>query len=88
MQPEDESSHARGREKVMTECQQKIKELREATGMNRRQFCEEFEIPYRTVTEWERGTRNAPKYVLKFMEYYIQTEKLKKEQASSEQNED
>lgn len=56
----------------MTECQQKIKELREITGMNRRQFCEAFEIPYRTVTEWERGTRNAPKYVLKFMEYYIQ----------------
>ena len=51
----------------MTECQQIIKELRKATGMNRRQFCEEFEIPYRTVTEWERGTRNAPKYVLKFM---------------------
>ena len=45
----------------MTECQQKIKELREITGMNRRQFCEAFEIPYRTVTEWERGTRNAPK---------------------------
>ena len=36
----------------MTECQQKIKELREITGMNRRQFCEAFEIPYRTVTEW------------------------------------
>ena len=29
----------------MTECQQKIKELREITGMNRRQFCEAFEIP-------------------------------------------
>ncbi len=63
----------------MTECQQIIKELRKATGMNRRQFCEEFEIPYRTVTEWERGTRNASKYVLKFMEYYIQNEKVKKE---------
>lgn len=63
----------------MTECQQKIKELREITGMNRRQFCEAFEIPYRTVTEWERGTRNVPKYVLKFMEYYIQNEKVKKE---------
>ena len=37
----------------MTECQQKIKELREITGMNRRQFCEAFEIPYRTV-----GARN------------------------------
>ena len=64
----------------MTECQERIKELREATGMNRKQFCETFEIPYRTVTEWERGTRNAPKYVLKFLEYYIRTEKLKKEQ--------
>ena len=61
----------------MTECQQKIKELREITGMNRRQFCEAFEIPYRTVTEWERGTRTAPKYVLKFMEYYIQNEERK-----------
>lgn len=24
---------------IMTECQQIIKELRKATGMNRRQFC-------------------------------------------------
>ena len=63
----------------MTECQQKIKELREITGMKRRQNSEEFQNHYRTVTEWERGTRNAPKYVLKFMEYYIQNEKVKKE---------
>ena len=34
-----------------------IKELRESTGMNRKEFCEYFEIPYRIVTEWERGTR-------------------------------
>ena len=61
------------------ELAEKLVELRKSTGMNRRQFCEEFEIPYRTVTEWERGTRNAPKYVLKFMEYYIQNEKVKKE---------
>ena len=32
----------------------KIKELRESTGMNRREFCEYFDIPYRIVTEWER----------------------------------
>ena len=36
--------------------QNEIKKLREQTGMNRKQFCEYFEIPYRTVTEWERGT--------------------------------
>ena len=48
-------------------------------GSAQKKLLEEFEIPYRTVTEWERGTRNAPKYVLKFMEYYIQNEKVKKE---------
>ena len=31
-----------------------IKELRESTGMNRKEFCEYFEIPYRIVTEWEQ----------------------------------
>ena len=59
----------------MTECQQKIKELREITGMNRRQFCEAFEIPYRTVTEWERGTRNEPKYVLKLWSIILRMKK-------------
>ena len=37
------------------EIKDKIKELRESTGMNRKEFCKYFEIPYRTVTEWERG---------------------------------
>ena len=32
------------------ECSKKIKELRESTGMNRKEFCEYFQIPYRTVT--------------------------------------
>ena len=62
---------------VFTECQKKMKELREETGMNRKEFCEQFDIPYRTVTEWERGNRNAPGYVLRFMEYYIAMEKVK-----------
>lgn len=56
-------------------CQNRIKELRELTGLNRKEFCEKFEIPYRTVTEWELGHRNAPPYVLRFLEYYIRTEK-------------
>ena len=36
----------------LTECQIEIKKLRELTGMNRKEFCECFDIPYRTVTEW------------------------------------
>ena len=51
--------------------QNEIKKLREQTGMNRKQFCEYFEIPYRTVTEWERGTRKMPAYVLRLLIYRV-----------------
>ncbi len=54
----------------------KIKELRELTGMKRTAFCKYFNIPYRTVTDWERGERQAPDYVLRLLEYYIRMEKL------------
>lgn len=57
----------------------KIKELRENTGMNRKEFCNYFHIPYRTVTEWERDNRHAPEYVVRLLEYYIRMEKLNRE---------
>ena len=53
-----------------------IKELRESTGMNRKEFCEYFEIPYRTVTEWERGTRKMPDYVLRLLAYRVRMDNL------------
>lgn len=56
----------------------KIKELRENTGMNRKEFCDYFQIPYRTVTEWERDNRHAPEYVVRLLEYYIRMENLVK----------
>ena len=58
-----------------TDSQQVLKQLRQQMGMNRREFCDTFDIPYRTVTEWERGNRNAPGYVLRFLEYYIRIQK-------------
>ena len=58
------------------DCKTKIKELRESVGMNRKDFCNYFQIPYRTVTEWELGNRHAPEYVLRLLEYYIQNEGL------------
>lgn len=62
----------------------KIKELRESTGMNRKEFCEYFDIPYRTVTEWERDNRHAPEYVLRLLEYYIRMENLVKVKEAGE----
>ena len=61
------------------DCSKKIIELRESMGLNRKEFCEHFGIPYRTVTEWERDNRHAPEYVLRLLEYYIRMEKLIKE---------
>ena len=70
--------------KQLTECQIEIKKLRESTGMNRKEFCECFNIPYRTVTEWERGTRNAPEYVLRLLAYYIRMENMVKEKGEND----
>ena len=66
------------------DCKTKIKELREMTGMNRKDFCNFFNIPYRTVTEWELDNRHAPKYVLRLLEYYIRNEGLIKSPAEQE----
>ena len=53
-----------------------IKELREKMKMNRREFCEYYGIPYRTVTDWEAGKRSMPDYVLRLLKYRAETEKL------------
>ena len=58
------------------EARDKLKKLRESTGMNRKEFCEYFEIPYMTVTDWELGNRRVPQYLLRLMEYKVQMEKL------------
>ncbi|MBP3475416.1 MAG: transcriptional regulator [Lachnospiraceae bacterium] len=54
-------------------------ELRKNTGMNRREFCEYFEIPYRTVTDWELGHRKMPDYLLRLITYKAKMENLTKE---------
>lgn len=54
-----------------------FKELRERSGMTRGQFAEYFEIPYRTVQNWELGLRECPEYLLKLMEYKLENEGTK-----------
>lgn len=58
------------------EIKDKVRTLRESTGMNRKEFCEYFGIPYRTMTEWELGHRKLPGYVLRVMAYQIKMEQL------------
>lgn len=52
-----------------------FKELRERSGMNMTKFAEYFGIPYRTVQNWELGSRKCPDYLLELMEYKLRNEK-------------
>lgn len=58
------------------EQRQRLKNLRESTGMTRKEFCEYFGIPYRTMTDWELGNRKMPEYLLRLMAYKIKMEHL------------
>jgi DNA-binding transcriptional regulator YiaG len=58
------------------EAKEELKKLRESTGMNRKEFCEYFEIPYMTETDWELGKRRVPQYLLRLMEYKVRIEQL------------
>ena len=66
---------------------EEIKKLRESTGMNRKEFCEHFQIPYRTMTEWERDGRHAPDYVIRLLAYYIRMENMVKNADHNENEE-
>ena len=70
------------------EAREELRKLRESTGMNRKQFCEYFEIPYMTETDWELGNRRVPPYLLRLMAYKIQMEKWadKKRENDKEDN--
>ena len=53
-----------------------IKQLRQAAGMTRQQFCDYFGIPYRTLQDWELGNRKCPEYLLELMKYKLEKEGL------------
>lgn len=58
-----------------------FKELRISSGMSRSQFAKYFEIPYRSVQNWELDrespeSRVCPDYLLKLMEYKLEKEGL------------
>ena len=60
----------------MMDSQDYLIELRNSTGMTRKEFCEYFEIPYRTLQDWELGNRKMPEYLLRLMAYKIKMEDL------------
>ena len=56
--------------------------------MTRTEFCEYFEIPYRTLQDWELGNRKMPEYLLRLMAYKIKMEELEKKRDSKEKSQE
>ena len=48
-----------------------IKELRTLTGLSQTAFGEKYDIPMRTIQNWEKGVRVPPTYVLKLLERVV-----------------
>ena len=55
-----------------------IKELRENTGMSRKDFSEHTGIPVRTLEDWEAGRRTPPEYIPRLIAYQLKYEELVK----------
>lgn len=53
-----------------------IKELRKLSGMTQKAFAEYFNIPKRTIENWEGDINKCPDYLFDLMEYKLKQEGL------------
>ena len=56
-----------------------IKELRSLTGLSQKVFSDKYEIPKRTIEDWEAERRTPPEYVIKLLERVVKEDLCKKE---------
>lgn len=64
----------------------KIRKLREQTGMIRKDFSIHIGIPLRTIEDWEAGRRRPPEYISRLIEYQLKYEELLEKKHKEEQN--
>ena len=62
---------------------ERIKELRNKTGLSQSKFSARFGIPVRTLQQWEQGISAPPEYVIRMMAYIMLLEE--KEQIKGEE---
>lgn len=53
-----------------------IKELRKLSGMTQQAFGDYFNIPLRSIQNWEGGQRQCPEYLLDLMQYKLENERI------------
>lgn len=53
-----------------------IKEMRELLGLTQKQFASKYNIPQRSIENWESGKRTPPQYLLQLLERVVVTDCL------------
>ena len=53
------------------ESARRIRDLRESTGLSRKEFSEYIGIPVRTLEDWEAGRRTPPEYIPRLISYQL-----------------
>lgn len=64
----------------------KIRGLREQTGMTRKGFSLHIGIPLRTIEDWEAGRRTPPEYIPRLIEYQLKYEELIEKKQKEDQD--
>lgn len=49
-----------------------ILQIRKRTGLSQAKFCEKYEIPKRTLENWEQGSRECPEYLVKLLDRVVE----------------
>ena len=68
------------------ESAEKIKTIRERTGLSRKDFSIHIGIPLRTIEDWEAGRRRPPEYIPRLIEYQLRYEELNNKKQKEEQD--
>ena len=68
------------------ELAEKIKKIREQTGLSRTDFSIHIGIPLRTIEDWEAGRRRPPEYIPRLIEYQLKYEELIEKRRKEEQD--
>ncbi len=68
------------------ESAEKIRKIREQTGLSRKDFSIHIGIPLRTIEDWEAGRRQPPEYIPRLIEYQLKFEELIAKKQKEEQD--
>ncbi len=49
-----------------------IREMRKRLGDTQSEFAARYNIPFRTIQNWESGTRKPPEYIISLLEHHVE----------------